>query len=170
LTDETTECAFGWPALAIWARQRPGSACTFGPLPWRWDGPDVTVAAAVCGAAAFDPALSDDASVGLSLEWVGATELGAPPPIETAAAAVAVPAPTMRTTAITIALAGRAFENILLLLTVRMVSGSKLDKQRAARQPMPDDSLSSEARKTRTDLGRHRLLYPHFDRTFPRMP
>jgi hypothetical protein len=127
----------------------------------------VTVAAAVCGAAAFDPALSDDASVELSLEWVGATELGGPPPIETAAAAVAVPAPTMRTTAITIALAGRAFENILLLRLVRMVSGSKLDEQRAARQPMPDDSPSSEARKNRSDLGRHRLLYPQFRSDIP---
>jgi hypothetical protein len=118
LTDETTECAFGWPALAIWARQSPGSACTFGPLPWRLEGPEVTVGAAVWGAAAVNPALPDDASVGVSLEWVGATELGAPPPIETAAAAVAVPAPTTRRTAITVALAGRAFENIFLLLTV----------------------------------------------------
>jgi hypothetical protein len=66
LTDATTECVFGWPALAIWARQSPGSACTFGPLPWRWDGPEVTVGAAVCGAE-FDDGSSDDESVGFTL-------------------------------------------------------------------------------------------------------
>ena len=68
LTDGTTECAFGWPALAIWARQSPGSACTFGPLPWRGEAPDVTMGADVCGDADVDSASPDDESVGLALE------------------------------------------------------------------------------------------------------
>jgi hypothetical protein len=33
LTCGTTECVFGWPADAIWARQRPGKAFGLGPFP-----------------------------------------------------------------------------------------------------------------------------------------
>lgn len=118
LTDETTECSFGCPALAIWARHSPGSACTFGPLPWRCELPDVTVGTAACGVE-IDSAFEDgEEDLLMSEELPGAwdpataTELGALP-IEVAAVAAAVPAPTERITAITAAFAGIAFENIL---------------------------------------------------------
>jgi hypothetical protein len=37
----TTEFAFGWPAEAIWARQRPGKAFGLGPFPCRLDEMDL---------------------------------------------------------------------------------------------------------------------------------
>jgi hypothetical protein len=145
----------------------------FGPLPWRCDGPVVVRGACVCGAAEPDPAVGDGAWDVFAVEDPGACECVdgvevAEPPIAPAAAAVAVPAPTMRTMTIAPALAGMAFENIDFLPTVRMTPGADgstngSDSCRRSLWKLASQTREKKPRKP----GRQCVSYPHSDRIIP---